>query len=258
MNMRIAAALSLGAFSGFGCGDASPPTGPGIAERLRIAADSPSTFSLGPAEAGKRAQDRVVPVPRDNLAAPATDAPWRWIAIGQSGWMYPTEGPKARDGRIAATRVPGSPGAGVLTRTADPGSSSQLTRYRTQSIAPLRPPASAVGVRMNRTIRADGYSIKTRSSHSLSPAPGPASCPTGEERSVRRTVPTCGNRSRQPKRRTVGRNLRSHNPPDFGSRLRDHIIGVWKIRSLTLMLSRTTGAGTCRPTACSAQLHTAP
>lgn len=159
-NVRVAAVFCLGVFAGFGCGGNSSPTESGTPERFRIAALSPSTLNLGPAEAGKPAQDRIVVVVRDSIAGPVGGAAWRWAADDRSGWVYPAEGVTAHDGRIAGTWVPGSPGDGALTLTVSPDASSLATRYRTESVAPPRPPASAVGVWMNHAGRADGYSVE--------------------------------------------------------------------------------------------------
>ena len=157
--VRVAAVFCLGVFAGFGCGGGSSPPGPETPERVRIVALQPSTLNLGPAEAGKRARDRIVLVVRDNLTGPVAGTAWRWTADNRSGWVYPAEGVTAQDGRIAATWVPGSPGAGALTLTVSPNASSLTTRYRTESVSPPRPPAGAVGIWMNHAGRADGYSV---------------------------------------------------------------------------------------------------
>ena len=120
---------------------------------------APRTVGFGPAEAGKRAQDRIVLTVQDNLGRPVGGAKWRWNADEQSGWLYPREGITAEDGRIAATWVPGSPGSGILTLTVSLNSMSLVREYRTESVAPPRPPLSAVSVQILHNDRANGYSI---------------------------------------------------------------------------------------------------
>ena len=158
--MKIrAAVLVVGFLSGFGCGGGSTPPDPAGSEPLPIATLTPSLSSFGPAEAGKLARDRILLTVRDNPGNPVGGALWRWNADEQSGWVYPPRGVTADDGRIAAAWVPGSPGAGVLTLSVDRNSSSLVTEYRTESVAPPQPPSSAVVVWMRHDDRADGYSI---------------------------------------------------------------------------------------------------
>lgn len=144
---------------GVGCGGGSTPTGDTDSDRPPTVTLAPSIASLGPAEAGKRAREPILLTVRDRLGEPVGGAAWRWSADEQAGWAYPAEGVTGDNGRIAATWVPGWPGTGVLTLTVGVGSSSLVEEYRTQSIASLRPPSSAVRVWMEHRDRATGYSI---------------------------------------------------------------------------------------------------
>ena len=158
LNVRILA-LALGVLIGSGCGGDSTPSAPVASGRSPVATLTPSMSGFGPAEAGKRARDRIALTVRDGLGEPLAGAGWRWNADEQAGWVYPSEGVTAGDGRIAGTWVPGSPGRGVLTLSVDAGSSALVREYRTESVAPPLPPRSAVTVWMDHEDRADGYSI---------------------------------------------------------------------------------------------------
>lgn len=125
----------------------------------RIAAVLPSASSVGPVEAGKRAHDRIEVRVIDDSGAPVPGASWRWITDERSGWVYPSTGVTGAAGRIAATWVAGSPGAGVLTLTAENAGGSATVEIRTESVASPNPPNSAVNVRLDHGGRATGYSI---------------------------------------------------------------------------------------------------
>lgn len=152
-------ALPLGVLLMPGCSERSAPSDPVTPERAAGLTLSPSIAGFGPAEAGKRARNRIALTVRDSLGDPLGSARWRWTTDERSGWVYPPEGVTAADGRIAATWVPGTPGAGVLTLSVDAGSSSLVREYRTQSVAPPSPPSSSVNVSMVHEQRASGYAI---------------------------------------------------------------------------------------------------
>ena len=125
----------------------------------QIASLTPPVSSVGPTEAGKRSRDRIIVTVGDASGAPVVDARWRIETGDKSGWVYPAHGRTDADGRISATWVAGSPGAGVLSLTAENAVSSLTMEIETESVASRRPPDGATAVWMHHNGRADGYSI---------------------------------------------------------------------------------------------------
>lgn len=130
----------------------------GGADGNPIASITPLASAYGPTEAGKRSGDRVVATVADASGAPVAGARWRIETDDRSGWVYPAQGTTGAAGRISATWVAGSPGAGVLTVTAEKAASSMTVELATESVPSPRAPKSAVNVPM-RTDRATGYAI---------------------------------------------------------------------------------------------------
>ena len=114
---------------------------------------------FGPTEAGKRSRDPVIVTVADASGAPLGGVRWRFETDDHSGWVYPAQGTTGADGRISATWVAGTPGAGILTLTAEKAGSSMTTELATESIASRRPPDGATAVGMDHAGRANGYSI---------------------------------------------------------------------------------------------------
>ena len=125
----------------------------------QIASLTPSEPRFGPTEAGKRSRDRIIVTVSDASGAGVGDARWRFETDDRSGWVFPAEGTTGADGRISATWVAGSPGAGILSLTAENAVSSLTTEIETESVASRRPPDGATAVWMNHAGRANGYSI---------------------------------------------------------------------------------------------------
>ena len=124
-----------------------------------IAAVTPVRSGLGPTEAGKRAEEKIVATVRGTSGAPVAGASWRWSTDERSGWVFPAQGVTATDGRIVATWVAGSPGLGVLTLTVENQVSSITTEFTTESVVSRRPPSGAFYVWLTNHRRAAGYSI---------------------------------------------------------------------------------------------------
>ena len=125
----------------------------------KIAAVVPTVSSLGPVEAGKQAQDLIFVTVEDEGSVPVAGATYRWETDKYSGWVYPSEGVTGADGRISATWIAGSPGAGSLTLTVENAASSQTAEIPTESVASRRPPSSAMNVQMRNGGSADGMSV---------------------------------------------------------------------------------------------------
>ncbi len=151
--------LPLGLLCILGCEDGSTPSDPSIPEHIAGVTLSPAEARFGPAEAGKRARERIALTVQNLLGEPLGGATWYWSTDERSGWVYPARGVTAQDGRIAATWVPGLPGPGVLTLTVSGGTWTAVAQYRARSVSPPLPPSSAVSVWMAHEGRASGYSI---------------------------------------------------------------------------------------------------
>ena len=125
----------------------------------KIAAIVPTVSSLGPVEAGKQAQDLIIVTVEDESSEPVAGATYRWETDEHSGWVYPSQGTTGTDGRISATWIAGSPGAGSLTLTVENAASSQTAEIPTASVASRRPPSSAMNVQMRNGGSANGMSV---------------------------------------------------------------------------------------------------
>ena len=128
-------------------------------EPKQIASLMPATDGYGPSEAGKQAREKIIVTVYDPSRTPVAGATWRWQTDAHSGWVYPPTGTTAADGRVVATWVAGSPGAGILTLTAENSVSSMTAQMAARSVASRRPPSSAISVWINHADRASGYSI---------------------------------------------------------------------------------------------------
>ncbi len=125
----------------------------------QVAAVIPSATSFGPTEAGKRSDERIEVRVVDESGAHVPGASWAWITDERSGWVYPSQGVTAADGRIAVVWVAGAPGAGILQLTVENSVSSVKAEYRTESVASRHPPSGAVNVLLRHSGRATGYSM---------------------------------------------------------------------------------------------------
>ncbi len=133
------------------------PEPPAAPDGLRISRSGSGPF--GPAEAGKRAPEPIAVTVLDAGGSPAANVTYQWEADGNAGWVYPPEGVTAADGGIAASWVPGSPGAGVLTLTVGEGELSLTAEFETRSVASRRPPSGAIYVFGHHSGSGTGYSI---------------------------------------------------------------------------------------------------
>ena len=155
-------AFSVGVLVACGNGAPSPsaPTAVVQPEPARqIASLAASAPRFGPTEAGKRSRDRIVVTVADASGDPIGGARWRFETDDRSGWVYPEQGTTGTDGRISVTWVAGSPGAGVLSLTAENAGSSMTTELATESVGSARPPWGYLTVWMDPGRRANGYSI---------------------------------------------------------------------------------------------------
>ena len=96
---------------------------------------------------------------KDDSDEPVSASTYRWETDEYSGWVYPSEGVTGTDGRISATWIAGSPGAGSLTLTVENAASSQTAEIPTESVASWRPPSSAMIVEIHSGGFANGLSV---------------------------------------------------------------------------------------------------
>ena len=118
----------------------------------------PEDVVLPPAEAGKVAPYRIALTLTSEAGAPLPDTPYQWATDEHSGWVFPAEGRTDEEGRIDAAWIPGFPGEGKLTLASVEGGEERALVFPTFSVAPPRPPNSAIGAAFS-TPRATGYAI---------------------------------------------------------------------------------------------------
>ena len=124
----------------------------------KIAAIVPTVSRLGPVEAGKQARDLIVVKVEDESGNPVAGATYRWKTDEYSGWVYPSGGVTGTEGRISATWIAGSPGAGALTLTVENDDSAKTAETPTESVPSRRPPWSQNVVWMD-SAPSTGFSI---------------------------------------------------------------------------------------------------
>ena len=111
-----------------------------------------------PAEAGKVAPDRIAVTLTSEAGAPLPDTPYKWTTDEHSGWLFPAEGHTDEEGAIDAAWIPGFPGVGELTLEFIEGGVERTLEFQTYSVAPPRPPNSAINAAFS-TPPATGYAI---------------------------------------------------------------------------------------------------
>ena len=89
---------------------------------------------------------------------PLPDTPYKWITDENSGWVFPAEGRTDQNGRVSGVWIPGFPGLGKLMLALEKDQEEAPAEYQTWSVAPVRPPSSAINVSL-RSPSATGYSI---------------------------------------------------------------------------------------------------
>lgn len=124
-----------------------------------IALLTPSKSAYGPQEAGKPAHEKIVVLVSDESGEMIANASWNWVTDEQSGWVYPSKGVTASDGRIAVTWVAGSSGSGILSLSADNIVSSKTLEIETESVDDVNPPGSDLYLNIPDSRRATGFSI---------------------------------------------------------------------------------------------------
>ncbi len=124
-----------------------------------IALLTPSKSAYGPQEAGKPAHEKIVVLARDESGEMIANASWIWVTDEQSGWVYPSQGVTASDGKIAVTWVAGSPGSGILSLTVDNIVSSKTLEIETESVDDIRPPRGDLYLNIPDSRQATGFSI---------------------------------------------------------------------------------------------------
>ena len=113
-----------------------------------------------PAEAGKVASDRIAVTVTSSAGEPLSEAPYKWTTDEHSGWVFPAEGRADEEGRISGAWIPGFPGLGTLILGFSDGEEESTIKYETFSIAPSRPPSSAINLAIQDSLGgATGYSI---------------------------------------------------------------------------------------------------
>ena len=118
----------------------------------------PEDLIVPPAEAGKVAGDRIKLTLTSEAGAPLPDTPYRWTTDEHSGWVFPAEGRTNRDGVVDGAWVPGFPGPGELTLEFVEGGEEKTVEFQTVSVAPPRPPNSAINAAFSTPL-ATGYAI---------------------------------------------------------------------------------------------------
>ena len=146
-----------------GCGggtDGSPIPPPTTPEPTPPAAPPPPPEDLvvPPAEAGKVAGDRIKLTLTSEAGAPRPDTPYEWTTDEHSGWVFPAEGRTDDEGVIDAAWIPGFPGVGELTLEFVEGGEEKTLKFQTFSVAPPRPPNSAINAAFSTPL-ATGYAI---------------------------------------------------------------------------------------------------
>ena len=118
----------------------------------------PEDLIVPPAEAGKVAGDRIRLTLTSEAGAPLPDTPYEWTTDEHSGWVFPAEGRTDDEGAIDAAWIPGFPGVGELTLEFVEGGEEKTIEFQTFSVAPPRPPNSAINAAFSTPL-ATGYAI---------------------------------------------------------------------------------------------------
>lgn len=148
------AALHIGCGGGVDGSPIPPPTAPEPAPPP----PPPEDLVISSAEAGKVAPDRIALTLTSEAGAPLPDTPYEWTTDEHSGWVFPAAGRTDGEGRIDAAWIPGFPGTGELTLEFVEGGEERTLEFETSSVAPPRPPNSAISGAFSTPL-ATGYAI---------------------------------------------------------------------------------------------------
>ena len=147
-------ALHIGCGGGTDGSPVPPPTTPEPAPPP----PPPEDLIVPPAEAGKVAGDRIRLTLTSAAGAPLPDTAYKWTTDEHSGWLFPAEGRTDEEGAIDAAWIPGFPGVGELTLEFAEGEEEKTLEFQTFSVAPPRPPNSAINAAFSTPL-ATGYAI---------------------------------------------------------------------------------------------------
>ncbi len=140
-------------------GPPGPQGSPGVPEGTPPFTISTSPPSIGPGEAGKRFRDRIDVTVTNAIGERVAGATWRLRTDDNSGWVYPSEGTTAGNGRFSFAWVAGTPGEGILALTIDDGESIMTTQLETESSGSVNPPSGSINVTVQNEDQATGFSI---------------------------------------------------------------------------------------------------